>query len=158
MHTKKDGVIIEGTNIPESVPGTVIPKIHVKSMTPRRDITLWQVWASDESLAHCLDPGPCCSNWDMHVWEEGESPLLGPATFLLISIQCHHLGFRGHGGNLRNGSLSPFRTCCCRVWQSMEWACCILNYCVNGPPYLCAVHTFYIHAIVSCTYYLLSGK
>jgi hypothetical protein len=33
---------------------------------------------------NCLDPGPCCSNCDMHVWEEGEGPPVGP--FIPVSV------------------------------------------------------------------------
>ncbi len=34
----------------------------------------------DHGPVKSLDPGPCSSKLDMHEWEEGEGPLLGPAS------------------------------------------------------------------------------
>ncbi len=35
---------------------------------------------SEQGLVNCLDPRSCYSHRDIHVWEVGEGPLLGPAT------------------------------------------------------------------------------
>jgi hypothetical protein len=34
---------------------------------------------SDQGCVNCWNPGPCCSNWDTHVWEESEGPSAGAA-------------------------------------------------------------------------------
>ncbi len=45
---------------------------------------------SDQGLVNCLDPEPCCSNWDMHVQEEDESPLPEPAPSPNSCFKCGH--------------------------------------------------------------------
>ncbi len=49
----------------------------------------WGGWALkvlvlDQGLVNCLDPEPCCSNWDMHVWKEGEGPSLEPTPLIPV--------------------------------------------------------------------------
>jgi hypothetical protein len=57
-----------------------------------------------QGLVNFLDPEPCCNDLVMHVWEEGEGPLLEE--------------FRGHGGNPGKDGLSTLRKCCCMVCLS----------------------------------------
>ncbi len=95
---------------------------------------------SDQVLRNCLDPGPYRSIWDVHVYEEGEGPSLGPTYLIpvLVSLGTQRAWRQpGEGRPLHI-------CCCCRVWLSTEWACCI-----SKP--ICQLPIVYF--IVSCTYY-----
>ncbi len=103
---------------------------------------------ASQELENCLDPGPSYRNWDIHMWEEGEGPLLGPGP----SAPWFLFGIRRDGGNAgKNHRLATFGMCCWRFWPSTEWTCCILNYCTNVPPphFSCK---YIVYTIVSCTF------
>jgi hypothetical protein len=51
---------------------------------------------------NCRDPGPCYSDYDIHVWKEGKSPEPDLAPPPLIPPQYHQVGSR-HGGSLGMG-------------------------------------------------------
>ncbi len=62
-----------------------------------------------------LDPGPCCSDWDIHVWKEGEGPEPDPFPYRF------HLGIIGRDpASMEMAGLSTFRMFCCRIEASTE--------------------------------------
>ncbi len=68
---------------------------------------LFPDWGSvvDQWSVNCLDPGPCCSNCDMHVYEEGEGPPVGPFTPVsVISRNSEGMEMsQGRGASLHSG-------------------------------------------------------
>jgi hypothetical protein len=43
------------------------------------DVNLLNQW-----LADCLVPGPCCRNWDMHMWERVKGPHSGHTSLVPV--------------------------------------------------------------------------
>ncbi len=64
----------------------------------------------DQRSVNFLDPGPCCSDWDIHVWKEGEGPEPDPFP------NRFHLGIIGRDpASMEMAGLSTFGMFCCRV-------------------------------------------
>jgi hypothetical protein len=103
---------------------------------------------SDQGSVNCLDSGPCCSNWFMHVWEEGKSPSLGP----IPPDSCVRIVSRDSEGMEANWgrAASPHRDVL--LHGQMEQAGCISGIIVLTTPLplllFSIIHTLYILLLV----------